>query len=189
MKQTGLPEMLEVNQTAYRIERLLGRGKGGYSYLAAAPNGHPVVVKQIHHEPCDYYTFGNKMEAELSDYAKLSALGIRMPELLDSNREQERLVKEYVPGDTVYQMVLRDALPPSCLEQVRKMSRILEAAGLNIDFFPTNFILHDALLYYVDYECNGYEEKWNFENWGAGYWEKSPQLIQYAAQHNDLPEA
>ena len=37
-----------------RILRLLGRGKGGYSYLADC-NGQRVVVKQIHHEPCDYY--------------------------------------------------------------------------------------------------------------------------------------
>ena len=26
---------------------------------------------QIHHEPCDYYSFGNKIEAECGDYQKL----------------------------------------------------------------------------------------------------------------------
>ena len=30
-----------------------------------------VVLKQIHHEPCDYYQFGNKIEAELNDYKHL----------------------------------------------------------------------------------------------------------------------
>ena len=58
---------LTVNEKAYRILRLLGKGKGGYSYLAER-NGQQVVVKQIHHEPCDYYAFGNKIEAELRDY-------------------------------------------------------------------------------------------------------------------------
>ena len=45
---------------AYRLIRLLGHGKGGYSWLAEA-DGREVVLKQIHHEPCDYYTFGNKI--------------------------------------------------------------------------------------------------------------------------------
>ena len=50
----------------YSIVRLLGHGKGGYSYLAERA-GQRVVLKQIHHEPCDYYTFGNKIEAERRD--------------------------------------------------------------------------------------------------------------------------
>ena len=34
--------------------KLLGKGKGGYSYLAESGNNR-YVLKQIHHEPCDYY--------------------------------------------------------------------------------------------------------------------------------------
>ena len=71
---------LTVNEKAYRILRLLGKGKGGYSYLAER-DGQQVVIKQIHHEPCDYYTFGNKMEAELRDYARLQKTGIRIPRM------------------------------------------------------------------------------------------------------------
>lgn len=55
-----------VNGTPCRILSLLGRGKGGYSYLAER-EGRQVVLKQIHHEPCDYYSFGNKIEAERHD--------------------------------------------------------------------------------------------------------------------------
>ena len=54
---------------SYRILRLLGHGKGGYSYLAES-EGQPAVIKQIHHEPCDYYGFGNKIEAEQRDYER-----------------------------------------------------------------------------------------------------------------------
>ena len=50
----------------YHIIKLLGHGKGGYAWLAEGEAGQ-VVVKQIHHEPCDYYTFGNKIEAEKRD--------------------------------------------------------------------------------------------------------------------------
>ena len=50
-----MEQMLTVCGTPYRLLRLLGRGKGGYSYLAEGEPGQ-VVLKQIHHEPCAYYT-------------------------------------------------------------------------------------------------------------------------------------
>ena len=77
-----MPEILTVNGKEYKIIKLLGKGKGGYSYLAQADEKN-VVVKQIHHEPCDYYTFGNKIEAERFDYGRLLDAGIRVPKMLD----------------------------------------------------------------------------------------------------------
>lgn len=173
-----------VNGRKYRILRLLGKGKGGYSYLAQGEAGE-VVLKQIHHEPCDYYQFGDKLASELRDYERLRAVGVPMPELLDVDRAQERLIKAYVPGATVYEMVLRNALPEVCLEAVRRIAELLKRENLNIDYFPTNFIWHDGTLFYVDYECNAYMEQWNFENWGIKYWFQSPEFLAYAAGHGD----
>ena len=106
-----------------------------------------------------------------------------MPKLLDADRAAERLVKEYIAGETVYDMVLHDRLPAACLDQVRQMCRLLYAANTNIDYFPTNFILQDGVLYYVDYECNDYMDEWNFENWGVKYWSKTPEFLAHAAAH------
>lgn len=53
---------LLVSGKSYEIIKLLGKGKGGYSYLAKGNLGL-VVLKQIHHDPCSYYNFGNKIEA------------------------------------------------------------------------------------------------------------------------------
>ena len=47
-----MPETVLVNGNAYSLLKLLGKGKGGYSYLAQMADGQQVVVKQIHHEPC-----------------------------------------------------------------------------------------------------------------------------------------
>ena len=47
-----MPEILTVNAVPYRILRLLGKGKGGWSYLVAG-NGAQCVLKQLHPEPCD----------------------------------------------------------------------------------------------------------------------------------------
>ena len=133
-----MPETVLVNGNVYSLLKLLGKGKGGYSYLAQMADGQQVVVKQIHHEPCVYYQFGNKIEAELRDYNHLQEIGIPMPRMLDVDTKAERIVKEYIAGDT---------------------------------------------LYYIDYECNDYMDEWNFENWGCKYWAKTPEFLQYAAEH------
>ncbi len=84
-----------VNGKEYEIERLLGKGKGGYSYLAKR-DGKEYVLKQIHHEPCSYYQFGNKIQSEINDYKRLSDIGIRMPVMIDVDIENERILKEYM---------------------------------------------------------------------------------------------
>lgn len=166
----------------YQIIRLLGKGKGGYSYLAD-DGERQVVLKQIHHEPCAYYQFGDKLASELRDYEKLRALGVRMPALLEVDAAQERIVKEYIAGDTIYQLVLRDEMREDYLDQMRALCARLYPAHTNIDYFPTNFIVRDGLLWYVDYECNDYMDEWNFENWGVKYWSRTSEFLQYAAEH------
>ena len=166
----------------YRIIKLLGHGKGGYSYLAATRNGQ-VVVKQIHHEPCDYYAFGNKIEAEKRDYGRLRKAGIRIPELIAIDEESEIVVKEYIAGNTVFELVRDGGSAGPYLNQVREMAAQAKEAGLNIDFFPTNFVVRNGLIWYVDYECNDYMEEWNFENWGIRYWSRTPEFLEYLKQH------
>ena len=68
-------ESMNVNNKSFQIIKLLGKGKGGYSYLVAEGE-RKYVLKQIHHEPCAYYQFGNKIEAEIRDYARLKDLNI-----------------------------------------------------------------------------------------------------------------
>ena len=164
-----MEQELTVNKKSYRIVRLLGKGKGGYSYLAEC-DGQQAVIKQIHHEPCDYYTFGNKIEAELRDYERLQNAGIRIPRMHAVDRDAERIVKDYIEGPTVMELVSSGASVEPYLPQVRDMAAKAMAAGLNIDYYPTNFVVQDGLLWYVDYECNDYSEQWDFEHWGIQYW-------------------
>lgn len=82
-------------------------------------------------------------------------------------------MKEYIDGPTIAQLVEEDKVKPEYIQQVRQMCRILYPAGLNIDYYPTNFVVQDDRLYYIDYECNSYMEQWDFEHWGEAYWHKS----------------
>ena len=170
-------ESININNKTYNILRLLGKGKGGYSYLVTDGQAQ-YVCKQIHHEPCDYYTFGDKLASELRDYEKLRAIGIPLPRLIEVDHSQERILKEYIRGETINALVLKDQMKPEYLEQMRAMCRKLYAADTNIDYYPTNFVVQEDILYYIDFECNQYSDTWNFENWGIQYWSKTPKFLE-----------
>ncbi len=174
---------MTVNGTEYEILRLLGTGKGGYSYLAYDGTGK-YVLKQIHHEPCDYYQFGNKIEAEISDYHRLKKIGIKMPAMIDADIENERILKEFIDGDTIYELILQDRMVPAYVDQLQGMCALLYTAHTNIDYFPTNFVVQNGEVYYIDFECNEYMEEWNFENWGVKFWSKTPEFLQYVKEHS-----
>ena len=173
---------MSVNGKSYKVEKLLGHGKGGYSYLVT-DGENEYVLKQIHHEPCSYYEFGNKLESEIRDYEHLKRIGICMPELYEVDIAEERILKEYIKGDTIFDLVLREEMKTEYVEQIRAMCKLLYAQNINIDYFPTNFVVQDGSLYYIDYECNSYMEEWNFENWGVKYWSKTAEFLEYVKSH------
>ena len=168
-----MADTLTVNGDAYTVLRLLGKGKGGYSYLVTDGTAQ-YVLKQIHHEPCAYYTFGDKLQSELRDYEQLRQLGIPLPQLLAVDTPQERLLKEYIAGPTVADHLKEGRMEPDWLAQVRAICGRLYPAGLNIDYYPTNFVPCGGTLYYIDCECNAYMVQWDFEHWGAQYWTVLP---------------
>ena len=173
---------IEINGKQYSVLKLIGHGKGGYSYLAEC-DGRYYVLKQIHHEPCDYYQFGNKIEAEYNDYKRLLEAGIRIPEMYAIDLQKECIIKEYIEGETIFELIREDRSADQYLPQVREMADKAKAAGLNIDYFPTNFVVHDDLLYYVDYECNVYMDEWSFDTWGIRYWSKTEEFDAYLKQN------
>ena len=103
--------------------------------------------------------------------------------MLELDIAQERIVKEYIDGPTIYELVRDGAMKEEYFSQVLEMAAQAQAAGLNIDYFPTNFVVQDELLYYIDYECNSYMEEWSFENWGKKYWSQTPEFLEYVTSH------
>lgn len=173
-----MEEIIKINNKTLSVIKLLGKGKGGYSFLVSDGKDN-YVLKQIHHEPCDYYQFKNKLESELNDYKKLVEIGIRMPKLIDVDFINERILKEYIDGNNIFEMVMKDINIDNYLTQMRKMCELLYSKNINIDYFPTNFVINNELMYYVDYECNNYMDEWNFENWGIKYWLKTLEFMEY----------
>lgn len=162
----------------YRASKLLGKGKGGYSYLVHNEKGEKAVVKAIHHEPCAVYKFGNKIQAESDCYDYLVKIGIRVPECYAIDFEQELVLKEYIRGRNIADLIRAKKDVSAYLPQVEEMGRLANENGVNLDYYPANFMLRGGLLYYVDYETSKLDKRYTFETWGRNYWTGKKSLAK-----------
>ena len=181
-------QFFDIHNSRYEVERLLGKGKGGYSYLVRDEESNPFTIKKIHHEKCDYYSFPeDKIVLELAHYDFLRRIGIKMPMMIDFDKSQEIILKEYIEGPVLIDYIMDGSITEDHLNQIRAMQDICRNNKINIDYFPTNFVVHNGELFYVDYELNEYTEKYNFDNWGIKYYNRnSPEFINYLdSVHND----
>ncbi|HEX9027072.1 MAG TPA: hypothetical protein VF839_11505 [Clostridium sp.] len=174
---------MKISNIKYNIIKYLGKGKSGYSYLTQKDDKY-YVIKQIHHEPCNYYSFGDKLEAELNSYETLKNIDITMPMLIDLDKEKECIVKEYIDGPILIDLIANNTIDEEHISQIFAMCSNLYGANLNIDYFPTNFIMQNKNIYYIDYECNNYSQEWNFENWGIYFWVPSEKMKSFVNTGN-----
>lgn len=158
-----------INSKEYKEVVYLGKGKSGFSYLVEDDLHNHFVAKKIHHEPCDYYNFSNKLHAEITDYNRLINI-ISVPKLIDVDYKNEIILKEYIEGKTIQELLNENVDISIYKNNIFEIVDICYKNNINIDYYPTNFIFKNNILYYIDYECNEYSEEWNFENWGNKYW-------------------
>ena len=162
-----------------RIECALGKGKSGYSYLAYHDR-QPRVLKVMHNEPCPYYQFNdNKTRLEVDAYHRLKQIDIPLPHLIAYDLERQYLIKEFIDGPTAAEWLAKGNHDDAVISQLFRLSRKLRRAHLNIDYFPTNFVLSRGKLVYIDYELNLYDPKWGLENWGLYYWANAAGMARY----------
>lgn len=174
-----LPFQMETVLGTVYVNRLLGKGKSGYSYLASL-NHRPVVFKWIHYEPCDYYQFPeNKTACELQAYQRLQQIGVRVPELIHADTEQNFIIKQYIAAPTVVEAFQHNPLPSTLLQQLFTMASNCQTHQHNLDYFPTNFVYANDQLYYVDYEINQYAQEWDLQRWGLYYWANLAGVQRY----------
>ena len=66
--------------------------------------------------------------------------------MLETDVKNERILKEFIDGDTIYQLVLEDKMKTGYIEQLHKMCALLYAANTNIDYFPSEARQHGSIL-------------------------------------------
>ena len=113
--------------------------------------------------------------------SKRESLGMTQQELAEMVNVTRNTISRYENGETEVGVITLNNIAD--LPQVREMAELSKASGLNIDYFPTNFVVQDGLLWYIDYECNKYMEEWSFENWGVKYWSRTLEFEEYLKNH------
>ena len=173
-------------KTLYRVIKLLGKGKSGYSYLA--DDGlNLVVVKIMHNEHTPYYNFvGDRLTPEIAAFDKLKSAGVRIPRMIEYDLEKNYLVKDYVEGLTGAGWISLGLQNDNIISELFDISNRLKKQNLNIDYFPNNFVIGDGKLFYIDYEINKFMEEWSLENWGIYYWANTAGFKDYLSTGSAL---
>ncbi|MBZ0184349.1 MAG: hypothetical protein K8F60_17955 [Melioribacteraceae bacterium] len=162
--------IISTNIGELKIVEFLGRGKSGYSYLAEFGN-QKLVFKLMHNEENPYYKFDkNKVELELKSYEILESITSNIPKLIDYSIDKNYLVKEFIDGKLASNAIAENILQKIHLERLIKLAQECEDLNINIDYFPSNFVITEDEIFYIDYEVNEFMKEWSLENWGIYYW-------------------
>lgn len=157
----------------------LGKGKSGVSYLGVC-NETKVVYKEMHYEPCPYYSFsGNKVKLEVDAYNCLKNCDIPIPDLLFHDAGKEYLVKAFIDGICGDEWAASGLHNDEIIEQLFNIYHHARTNNINIDYFPANFVISGGELFYIDYEVNPYSYEWGLEEWGIYYWANSEGMDAY----------
>ena len=162
----------------YQLIRELGRGKSAISYLyrRAGDTGNEtelpaeVVLKRYCSTAEQTIPFAQALEFELCSYQRLQQSAIQHPRLLGYSVEAYCLVKEYIAGSLIIDLLVEERLDDRHFRPIFVMAEQLQQAGWHIDYYPANFVLNDRGLFYIDYEAHPYQAEWDFAHWGIFYW-------------------
>lgn len=179
-----LPKTFSSGLGELKIDKFLGKGKSGHSLLATVKR-KKVVLKIMHNEISPFYSFtGSKVKLEKEAYSLLSGTNIKIPKLLEADEDRDYLVKEYVDGTVASELIAKNKVNEKIIEQLFIISGEMKSINFNIDYFPDNFVVKENSIFYIDYELNKYDPKWNLENWGIYYWANNEGMKKFIETRN-----
>lgn len=151
----------------YVLEREMYEVSNGKFYLYKKDNVY-VVIKELKEK----YDIEGAVEVdkEVFSYNRLRVLEIKTPKLLGYNRELNIVIKEYLEGENLLNLIKNSEVKKETFIELLQYSETINSDNLNIDYFPANFVIKDDSLYYVNYKVFPYTEELNLRNWGIYYW-------------------
>ena len=158
-----MAEKININGLDYKAERLLGTGGHSRTRLVSR-NGNFFALKE--------FETAEDARRDAADYRRLKEIRVLTPELIEDDSKNARLLKEYIEGETVAELIARKALQEEYLAQLAYMLDVTKEAGLNLNYAPENFAVQRGILYCVDYETRPYTEEESFEKEGLALWSR-----------------
>jgi TP53 regulating kinase-like protein len=157
-------------QVPYQVITFLGKGKSGYSYVVSNADGRLFVAKFIHEELINGHFSTDKFYEEIQAYTFLRQLGVTVPELIAYDADQDILMKQFIQGPTILELIQQGKMDPLFISKMKDFADFLKNKNVNIDYHPSNFIIRDGFIYYLDYEYTVYQKEYDFDTWGMAMW-------------------
>lgn len=166
----------------YIFEKELYEVSNGKFYLYKRDNTY-VVIKELKEK---YDSEGEvEVDKEVFSYNRLRVLEIKTPKLLGYNRELNIVIKEYLEGENILDLIKNVEIKKENFIELLQYSETINSDNLNIDYFPANFIIKDNSLYYVNYKVFPYSEELNLRNWGIYYWLNNEGIKKFMETGNE----
>lgn len=159
----GLINEVKVNDKTYFVSKLLGKGKNSYTYLALDEKKAPLAVKTR--------LTTNEIETNIKAFSELSKYDIRVPKIIEVDKEKGIILKEYISGESLLYLKINNLLMNYQIEETKKLASEVEKHGLILNYNPANFISSEDGIYYVHYEYKDYLEDLDFEHFGRVFLE------------------
>ncbi len=168
-----------VNGNEFISLGLFAKGEESFIYLVTDLTGQGRwILKQVIRTEGEGVDFPDRLQCDVDSYNRLVKLGIKMPQLYEVDVNRRIIAREFIVGPSLAYYIQSSGMKPEYKEQVQAMSDIARENGLNIDFDPSNFIVRDGIVYYVDYESEPYKDERSFEKYGLKLWEAKTEPVQ-----------
>lgn len=185
-------QLLLVDGQPFHCQGEIGRGKSAISWLFS--NGEQqLTVKRYMQVAHNLIPFDQALGFELLSYQRMQQAGVACPQLVGFCATSYLLVKAYIQGPVVIDLIARDMMDDRLLRRGYAYAEQLKRADFHVDYFPANFVVKGGELYCIDYEAHPYLAEWDFHHWGVFYWLNSEGVKDYLAdgdiRHLNKPDS
>ncbi len=168
MKDRYKRDELLVKEKIYTIIRVMEKHKD-LNFYVALNDGEKYVLKEFEN--------AEMFSACIKNHEVLEKTGILVPRLITYDDKTLICVEQYFSGLQASDYIMQGTLNSRYLDQMKEMAIQCEEKGIALDYYPTNFIVHDNSLVYIG--CKYYELTENnyYEKKGLLFWMNAPALI------------
>ena len=120
--------------------------------------------------------------AWLNNYKTLKVAGILMPKMFIIDKKEGVFVEEFIPGETVFDALLKDDLTDDYLKPVFINEFYEKQDNIALDYHPENWKLFNGKMYYLIHEfTRPYEHEKSFSKHGIFFWFYTKTFTDYAS--------
>lgn len=151
---------IKAEMKEYTIIRVLKEHPDYYMYICTRNNKMHTIRE---------YKSKERYMEEVENIRLLNKMDINVPELEAVNENEKIIIREYLPGLSVCDLLMKGELDWSHLQLIRTMALRFEDCGLSLDYFPTNFIICENDVFYTGAKVYLKNDDNGFDNVGAKF--------------------